>query len=179
MKLFFHMAILASAYFFAVSDAHAQVSFSGTDGGRASNAIAPPATNVSGPDSSTGGIGAYNKMAGLGAPPGSHIESLPPQQTNTLVELAQLQKNMEQLIALKSATQEAAQKDAQLQKQVELLQKQIEVQQKMIQLLLEHVQKQPLAGTPVEKIQTQVATLEARSKQAAQRDQELANAVDN
>jgi hypothetical protein len=49
----------------------------------------------------------------------------------------------------------------------------------MIQLLLEHVQKQPLAGTPVEKLQTQVTTLESRSKQAAQRDQELANAVDN
>jgi hypothetical protein len=74
---------------------------------------------------------------------------------------------------------QAADQDEKLKKQVELLQKQIETQQKMIEMLLDHVKKQPLAGSPVEKMQTQVAALEARSKQGAQRDQELANAVDN
>jgi hypothetical protein len=69
--------------------------------------------------------------------------------------------------------------DDKQKRQLELLQKQIEDQQKMIELLLEQVKKQPLAGPAVEKLQTNVATLEGRSRQAAQRDQELAQAVDN
>lgn len=77
------------------------------------------------------------------------------------------------------ATQGGPAQDDKLKKQVELLQKQIETQQKMIELLLEHMKKQPVAGAPVEKLQGQVATLEARSQQAAQRDQELANGIDN
>jgi hypothetical protein len=56
-----------------------------------------------------------------------------------------------------------------LQKQVELLQKQIEVLQKMIQLLREQMSKS----------QAQTAALEARSRRAAQRDLELAGAVDD
>jgi hypothetical protein len=67
---------------------------------------------------------------------------------------------------------------ADLKKQVDLLQKQIETQQKMIQLLMEQMKKQPAGGAAVEKLEVQAATLEARSKQAAQRDQELASAVD-
>jgi hypothetical protein len=78
-----------------------------------------------------------------------------------------------------AAAQGAEKKDEDLAKKVDLLQKQIETQQKMIQLLLDHIKKQPLAGTPVEQLQTQTATLDARSKQAAQRDQNLAQAVDN
>ncbi len=69
-------------------------------------------------------------------------------------------------------------KDGKLKTQVELLQKQMELQQKMIQLLLETVKKQP-AGAATEAMQTQVTTLESRSKQAAQRDQELANQIDS
>jgi hypothetical protein len=69
--------------------------------------------------------------------------------------------------------------DDKQKKQIELLQKQIEDQQKMIELLLEHVKKQPLAGSNVEKLQTQVATLEARSQQTAQRNQDLSQAIDN
>jgi hypothetical protein len=63
-------------------------------------------------------------------------------------------------------------------RRIDLLQKQIETQQKLIELLLEQMKKQSAAGAPVEKLQEQTAALEARSLRAAQRDQELANAVD-
>ena len=86
---------------------------------------------------------------------------------------------MAALRARLSVAQAAAQQDQKLKKQVELLQKQIETQQKMIQLLMEHMRKQPLAGTPVAKLQTQVATLENRSQQAARRDQQLAQGLDS
>lgn len=69
--------------------------------------------------------------------------------------------------------------DDKLKKQVDLLQKQIETQQKMIDLLADHIKKQPILGSPVEKLQQQVTTLDARSKQAAQRDQDLSQAIDN
>jgi len=92
-------------------------------------------------------------------------------------EIAVLQNDLAALRAELVVAQGKEQQDDKLRKQVELLQKQIETQQKMIELLLEYVKKQPLSN--VEKLQTQAATLEARSKQAAQRDQELAQAVDN
>jgi hypothetical protein len=66
-----------------------------------------------------------------------------------------------------------------LQKQIEILQKQIGTQQKMIQLLSEQLKKQPAGGAAVEKLEVQTATLESRARQAAQRDQELAMAIDN
>jgi hypothetical protein len=90
-----------------------------------------------------------------------------------------LQKDLASLRAQLAEAQKAEQQDETLKKQVELLQKQIEAQQKMTELLLEHVRKQPIAGSPVEKLQTQVATLEARSLQAAQRNLDLAQSVDN
>jgi hypothetical protein len=93
--------------------------------------------------------------------------------------LALLQKDVEDLRGQLAAAQKADQQDEKQKKQIELLQKQIEAQQKMIELLMEHVKKQPLVGMPVEKLQTQVATLEGRSRQAAQRDHELAQAIDN
>src|SRR5207302_1050084 len=92
-------------------------------------------------------------------------------------ELLELGKSIDQLRAQQQAAQGAAQQDDKVKQQLDLLQKQIEVQQKMIQLLAEQLKKQP-AGAAMEKLQTQVITLEARSKQAAQRDQELAGAVD-
>ncbi len=94
-------------------------------------------------------------------------------------ELVNVQKNMDDLQLQLLAAQGEKKPDEDLKKRVELLQKQIEVQQNMIKLLLDHVKKEPLAGSPVEKVQTQVTGLEARSKQAAQRDQELGQAVDN
>src|SRR5262249_4408278 len=75
--------------------------------------------------------------------------------------------------------QDGKQPDEALKKQLDLLQKQLEVQQKIIKLLKEQVEKQPPAGAAVEKLQTKVATLENRAQQAAQRDQDLAQAVDN
>jgi hypothetical protein len=71
----------------------------------------------------------------------------------------------------------AVQKDGELPKQVELLQKQIQVQQKMIELLREQMKKQGAAA--VEDLQLKVATLESRSLQAAQRDRDVAQAIDN
>lgn len=93
-------------------------------------------------------------------------------------ELQRLQASADRLRAQQVAAQAAAQKDDKLKQQVELLQKQIEVQQKMIVLLMENMKKQSSAAPAVEKLETQVITLEARSKQAAQRDQELAQAID-
>lgn len=94
-------------------------------------------------------------------------------------ELLTLQKDTENLEGELAEAQAAGQKDEKLLKRMELLQKQIETQQKMIELLRDHVQKQPLAGSPVEKLQTQLTTLEARSQQAARRDQDLGQAIDN
>jgi hypothetical protein len=93
--------------------------------------------------------------------------------------VAFLESDLKSLESELAAARAGAQKDEKLAKRVELLQKQIEVQQKMIQLLLDHVKKQPMAGTPLEKLQIQVATLEARSQQAAQRDSDVAQAIDN
>jgi hypothetical protein len=58
---------------------------------------------------------------------------------------------------------------AKLRKQMELQRKQLEVLEKMIRLLAEQVGKERPGGT---------ATLEARAVQAARRDRELADAVD-
>src|SRR5262249_49280173 len=102
-----------------------------------------------------------------------------PEPADGVARLKELQQTMNLLAAANGAIEENAQKDEKLQKQVDLLQKQLEVQQKMIQLLLDLVQKQPSPGSPVDKLQTQVAVLEARSKQAAQRDVQLAQAVDS
>jgi hypothetical protein len=93
-------------------------------------------------------------------------------------EVAVRQRKLAELNERMGVIQVAALEDDNLKAQVELLQKQIELQQKMIQLLMDHAKGQPLAGSSVEKLQTQVATLEARSKQAAQRDQEIAEHID-
>jgi hypothetical protein len=85
----------------------------------------------------------------------------PPEQ-----ELTSLQKDLDTLRKQLAATQAAAQQDEKLKKQVELLQKQIETQQKIIQLL-------------VDRVRTQTALQEARSQQAARRDQELSQGIDN
>jgi hypothetical protein len=72
------------------------------------------------------------------------------------------------------------QKQLDLQKkQLELQQKQIETLEKMVRLLADQARKQPAGTAAVEELQSQVATMEARSKQAAQRDVDLAHAVDN
>jgi hypothetical protein len=67
-----------------------------------------------------------------------------------------------------------------VQKQVEILQKQVEVLQNMIKLLSEQLSKQPPPSTVLgDKLQTDVATLQGRSVQAARRDDEIAHAIDD
>jgi hypothetical protein len=106
-------------------------------------------------------------------------QSGPSQVRSSADDLLAMQQNMAALQRELATTQAVAQQDEKLKQQVELLQKQIETQQKMIELLVNHMRKQPLPGSPVEKLQLQAATLEARSQQAARRDQEVAQAIDN
>jgi hypothetical protein len=92
-------------------------------------------------------------------------------------DIAKQEKNLELMRAQLQAVQAGGAAGDNLQKRVDLLEKQIELQQKMIKLLLEQI-KPPAGGETVEQLQTKIATLEARSKQAAQRDQEVAHAID-
>jgi hypothetical protein len=108
--------------------------------------------------------------------PPSCQDTAPPKSETQLVLLQQDVRDLQVQLA---AAQKGDQQDEKQKKQIQLLQKQIDAQQKMIELLLDHVKKQPLAGTPVEKLQTEMATLEARSRQAAQRDQDTTQAIDN
>src|ERR1700676_2019823 len=93
-------------------------------------------------------------------------------------ELIRLQTSVDTLRSQQQTVLTAAAQDDKLKQQVDLLQKQIEVQQKLIVLLMEQMKKGGAVGPAMEKLQTEMATLEARSKQAAQRDQELAHAID-
>jgi hypothetical protein len=77
------------------------------------------------------------------------------------------------------ATLQAGAQDDEQKKKIELLQKQVETLEKMTRLLADQLKKQPPAGQAAEQLQTQAATLEARQVQAARRDVELANAVDD
>jgi hypothetical protein len=111
-------------------------------------------------------------------------EALPPADQEVRLQspetsLAQLQKDVADLRSQLAAAQGAAQQDEKQKQQLQLLQKQIEKQQQMIELLLEQVKKGPLAGPAAEKLESRVASLEARTRQAAQRDQDLAQAMDN
>jgi hypothetical protein len=92
-------------------------------------------------------------------------------------DLALLQKQIETLRGQQKTAAAGPQKDDQTKKRLELQQKQIETLEKMVRLLAK--QLQTAGGPAVEKLQGQVASLDARSKQAAQRDKELADAVDN
>jgi hypothetical protein len=85
---------------------------------------------------------------------------------------------MEALRKEEAALQAGAQDDEH-KKKIELLQKQVETLEKMTKLLADQLKKQPPAGATVEKLETQAAGLEARSVQAANRDVQLANAIDD
>ena len=99
--------------------------------------------------------------------------------STTEEEMDALQKNVGALQAQLTANQAANPQDEKVKQQVEILQKQIETQQKMIQLLLDQMKKQPSGAAPGQALQTQVTTLQSRSVQAANRDQELSQAIDN
>lgn len=117
--------------------------------------------------------------SGLSALPTSPPVRVAPQPALLALEADLRQKNQE----LQQVRAEAAQADAKpgdtLDTKVALLQKQIALQQKMIQLLLDQMKKAPADGPAMEDLQGKVATLESRLKQGAQRDQDLAQAVDN
>lgn len=66
--------------------------------------------------------------------------------------------------------------DDDLRKQFELQRRQIELLEKMIHLTAAQVEER---GPALDDLQTEVATLKARSTQAAGRDQQLASGVDN
>jgi hypothetical protein len=83
-------------------------------------------------------------------------------------ELQQTQLALAELRRQQGAAQKAPTPE-QMQKQLELQRQQIEVLNKMIRLLAAELERQG----------TDVATLEARSRRAAQRDQALANGLDN
>jgi hypothetical protein len=84
---------------------------------------------------------------------------------------------IESLHAEQAALQ-ARPQDEDLKKKVEILEKQIDTLEKLVKLLGEQVKK-GTGGAAVEQLQTQAATLEARSVAAARRDVELADAVDD
>jgi hypothetical protein len=100
-------------------------------------------------------------------PPGSPLLAAPPPapQPQAAERLAMCLAEMEKLHNEEAALQAAAQDDEQ-KKKIDLLQKQVETLEKMTKLLADELKKP-----------TGTATLEARAVQAAQRDQELANAI--
>jgi TolA-binding protein len=91
----------------------------------------------------------------------------------------EIEARQTELAALRQKQDELKKGTDDQKKQIELLQKQVETMEKMIKLLADQLKKQPAAGPAMEKLQTQTATLEARSLQAARRDKDLANAVDD
>jgi len=99
----------------------------------------------------------------------------PPAGPPGTTELRQTQLALQNL----KQQQAAAPLDAsaeELQRQLELQRKQIEVLEKMVRLLASQLEQQ---GPLLADMQTQVATLTARSQQAAQRDRQLASGIDN
>jgi hypothetical protein len=108
-----------------------------------------------------------------------------PRQGSNLTNAQQLEdclRTIDELRREKAVLQTSFQQDEEQKKKIELLQKQVETLEKMVKLLADQVKKQPApgAGGPaVEKLQIDVATLDARSIQAAHRDQEVASAIDD
>lgn len=117
--------------------------------------------------------------ATAGGPGPGGVQGIPPPTpAPTANELETVLAEIENLRKQQAALQARPQDDEQ-KKKIELLQKEVETLEKMVRLLADQLKKQPPAGAAFEKVQTQTATLEARSLQAARRDQELAGAVDD
>jgi hypothetical protein len=120
---------------------------------------------------------------GAGAPAptaGSAVQETPPLAASAAAatELEVRLLEIEKLRAEQAALQVGAPTEDQ-KKRLDLLQRQIETLEKMVKLLADQLRKQPAAGPAVDKLQVQAATLEARSVQAARRDMELAESVDD
>jgi hypothetical protein len=105
----------------------------------------------------------------------------PPQSSDLYVAQDQLGRS-ERELQMVQAQRDRAQTPTEaqrLQRQVDLLQRQVQVLENMVKLLADQLKKQPAPGAPAEAMQTQVATLESRSQQAARRDDEIAHAIDD
>jgi hypothetical protein len=74
------------------------------------------------------------------------------------------------------ADQKQAVPDDDWQKRFELQNQKIEILEKMVRLTADQVKQQ---GPSLEELQAQMATIESRSRQAADRDQQLADGLDN
>jgi hypothetical protein len=92
-------------------------------------------------------------------------------------ELARSTRELEGLQAQREQAKSPTESQR-LQQQVDLLQKQVQVLENMVKLLSDQLKKQP-AAVPAVGLQTEVARLEARSQQAARRDDEIAHALDD
>jgi hypothetical protein len=103
---------------------------------------------------------------------------VPPQPSDLQERIQLLERQISELRGQQPIQQVAAQDQSNLEKQLELQKKQIETLGKMVKLLADQIKQAPAGGAAVEKLQTDTATLEARSKQAALRDQETATAID-
>ena len=84
----------------------------------------------------------------------------------------QLERNAQEIKALKDMY---AQEMERQKKQAELQQKQIDVLERAAKLLAEQLKSQPPPSAAVEALETKAATLEARARQAARRDEDLAD----
>jgi hypothetical protein len=124
-----------------------------------------------------GGAGVTLAQSPSPADPTGAAQPPPTGQAPAGDELTLCLSEIESLRREQGAVQAGAQDDDQ-KKRIELLQKQVDTLEKMVRLLAEQLKKQA-PGPAVEQLQVQAATQEARSVQAARRDQELANAVDD
>jgi hypothetical protein len=95
--------------------------------------------------------------------------------SGTSKELQEARREFAQLDAERLVVAQAPAPDK-LEKQLEVQRKELEILNKMVKLMAAELAK---LGPAVAKMQTQVAGLDSSSKQAAQRDRELGNGLDN
>jgi hypothetical protein len=94
-------------------------------------------------------------------------------------EILTLQQQIETLRQQQQVAQADEKPEDPTKKQLEIQRKQIDTLEKMVRLLADRVKQLQVGGPATDKLQGDVATLEGRSKQAAQRDVETAQAIDN
>jgi hypothetical protein len=137
------------------------------------------------------GLG-FSSLAHAQAPSAAAAPGIFPAQTREDVILETAQQQLHDFNAQEPVKRVAAKDDDKdkraaakdddkdkLQKQIDLQNKKIDTLEKMVRLLADELKKKPPAGAVVEKLETQAATLDARSVQAAQRDVELSHAIDD
>lgn len=114
------------------------------------------------------------QQAGVG-PAGAGAQAAKPSdpQAPSLQEI--LDRTAREIKALK---EEHAREVERQQKQAELQQKQIEVLERTAQLLADQIRKQTPAATTLDALESKAAVQEARSRQSARRDADLADVID-